>query len=92
MDKKEMAAFLKNDIAIEEKVDGSNLGISITEDYKVIFQNRFAPNVCCSLLEISHGTVIDRTMYQAPPLRSGSCWTSGSALIQGFGKCLTRQI
>lgn len=37
-----MLAFLKNKIAIEEKVDGSNLGISVTEDYKIVFQNRSA--------------------------------------------------
>jgi atypical dual specificity phosphatase len=40
MDKKELLPFLKNKISVEEKVDGANLGISITKDYKVIFQNR----------------------------------------------------
>jgi len=40
MDKTEVKKFLENDIIIEEKVDGSNLGISLTEDYQLTFQNR----------------------------------------------------
>jgi len=40
MDAHEAAVFHSNPLVVEEKVDGSNLGISITEDYKVIFQNR----------------------------------------------------
>jgi len=40
MDKKDLLKFLSNDIILEEKVDGANLGISITEDFQILFQNR----------------------------------------------------
>jgi atypical dual specificity phosphatase len=40
MDKKEAQVFFENPVVIEEKVDGANLGISITDDYKLKFQNR----------------------------------------------------
>ena len=40
MDPKEAVKFTQRHIVIEEKVDGSNLGISITEDYQIRFQNR----------------------------------------------------
>lgn len=40
MDAKEAIKFTQNRVIIEEKVDGSNLGISITEDYQIRFQNR----------------------------------------------------
>lgn len=41
MDKKEAKVFFENPVVIEEKVDGANLGISITDDYKLKFQNRY---------------------------------------------------
>lgn len=37
---KEAEIFFKTPIIIEEKVDGANLGISITENYELMFQNR----------------------------------------------------
>lgn len=40
MDKKDLQRFLANHVVIEEKIDGANLGISITEDYEIRFQNR----------------------------------------------------
>lgn len=40
MDKKDAEKFLREDTIIEEKIDGANLGISVTKDYEVIFQNR----------------------------------------------------
>jgi hypothetical protein len=39
MTEQELKEFLKNDLYLEEKVDGANLGISM-EDYKITFQNR----------------------------------------------------
>jgi hypothetical protein len=41
MDKKEAKVFFENPVVVEEKVDGANLGISITDDYKLKFQNRY---------------------------------------------------
>ena len=38
--KDEQAPFLKYMVYIEEKVDGANLGISITKEYKIQVQNR----------------------------------------------------
>jgi len=40
MDQKEMLEFLKNQVTLEEKIDGANLGISLTSDYQLTFQNR----------------------------------------------------
>jgi hypothetical protein len=40
MDKEEMKKYLNVPLVIEEKIDGANLGISITKDYEMIFQNR----------------------------------------------------
>jgi len=40
MDKKEVEKFLNIPLVIEEKIDGANLGISITKDYELVFQNR----------------------------------------------------
>lgn len=40
MDPKEAVKFTQRRVVIEEKVDGANLGISITADYQIRFQNR----------------------------------------------------
>ncbi|KAH3742896.1 ATP dependent DNA ligase [Pelomyxa schiedti] len=40
MDAKDVRDFLSRDIIVEEKIDGSNLGISITHDNQIRFQNR----------------------------------------------------
>lgn len=40
MDAKEAVKFTQRRIVVEEKVDGANLGISITADYQIQFQNR----------------------------------------------------
>jgi len=40
MEKKDLLRFLSNHLVIEEKVDGANLGITVTEDYEIRFQNR----------------------------------------------------
>ncbi len=37
---REIKEFLYCDVTLEEKVDGANMGISITKDYKIVFQNR----------------------------------------------------
>ena len=36
----EIEQYLNSDLTIEEKVDGANLGISINDDYEVLYQNR----------------------------------------------------
>lgn len=41
MDARELKAFLNNNhLILEEKIDGANLGISLTSDYQITFQNR----------------------------------------------------
>jgi len=40
MDKKEATPFFTKTVSVEEKVDGANLGISCTADFKLLFQNR----------------------------------------------------
>lgn len=49
MDKKDLLRFLSNHICIEEKVDGANLGITVTAEYpkqlilisiKLIYMNK----------------------------------------------------
>jgi len=40
LDKNDLKKFLANSLWVEEKIDGANLGISITEDYEIRFQNR----------------------------------------------------
>jgi len=40
LDQKDVQRFLDNEIIIEEKVDGANLGISINDQYEIHFQNR----------------------------------------------------
>eukprot|EP01126_Amoeba_proteus_P035034 TRINITY_DN3521_c0_g1_i3.p1 TRINITY_DN3521_c0_g1~~TRINITY_DN3521_c0_g1_i3.p1 ORF type:complete len:242 (+),score=40.87 TRINITY_DN3521_c0_g1_i3:97-822(+) len=40
MDQKELKRFVTIPTTVEEKVDGANLGISVTSDYQVVFQNR----------------------------------------------------
>eukprot|EP01125_Pyxidicula_operculata_P017108 TRINITY_DN5959_c0_g1_i1.p3 TRINITY_DN5959_c0_g1~~TRINITY_DN5959_c0_g1_i1.p3 ORF type:complete len:246 (-),score=23.15 TRINITY_DN5959_c0_g1_i1:1224-1961(-) len=40
MDKAEIAKFTNADLIVEEKVDGSNLGISVDKDFNIIYQNR----------------------------------------------------
>ncbi len=40
MKDKESSEWYKNVISLEEKVDGSNLGISINADNRFLFQNR----------------------------------------------------
>lgn len=40
MDAKEAIKFTQHPIVVEEKVDGANLGISVTEDFQIRFQNR----------------------------------------------------
>lgn len=39
-DTKSASVWFKNKISLEEKVDGSNLGISINESGSILFQNR----------------------------------------------------
>jgi len=41
MDAKEAAPFHRAHVIVEEKIDGSNLGISKTDDNHLIFQNRY---------------------------------------------------
>lgn len=38
MDARDMKQFLSNHLSIEEKIDGANLGISLTQDYHITFQ------------------------------------------------------
>jgi ATP-dependent RNA circularization protein (DNA/RNA ligase family) len=40
MESYESSSFFEREVTVEEKVDGANLGISITSDYKIVFQNR----------------------------------------------------
>jgi atypical dual specificity phosphatase len=40
LDEKEIEKYLNCLLVLEEKVDGANLGISINEDYKIVYQNR----------------------------------------------------
>jgi len=40
MEPKEAVKFTQQRVVIEEKVDGANLGISVTEDFQIRFQNR----------------------------------------------------
>ncbi len=40
LDKHEMKEFLSHNITIEEKIDGANLGISLTSYHQLTFQNR----------------------------------------------------
>lgn len=40
MAKDEARVWYESTVSVEEKVDGSNLGISITPDHKLLFQNR----------------------------------------------------
>jgi hypothetical protein len=86
-----MAVFLKNSLIIEEKVDGANLGISITEDYKVVFQNRFAVTTFApSLLKLSYipPHLQDPTMSHLLQPHSGNYWMNGLLRILGCGRFL----
>lgn len=38
----EVAAFLRDEVIIEEKIDGANIGISVSPDYTLSIQNRGA--------------------------------------------------
>ena len=40
LSKKECEAFTKHAVVIEEKIDGANLGIWMTENFELRFQNR----------------------------------------------------
>eukprot|EP01120_Amphizonella_sp_Union-15-10_P007084 TRINITY_DN2359_c0_g1_i2.p1 TRINITY_DN2359_c0_g1~~TRINITY_DN2359_c0_g1_i2.p1 ORF type:complete len:145 (-),score=15.75 TRINITY_DN2359_c0_g1_i2:64-498(-) len=40
MDKTEAQIFFSSTVIVEEKVDGGNLGISLTEDWNLTFHNR----------------------------------------------------
>ena len=40
MSSKEVAAMLKGDVLVEEKLDGANLGLSFTSDGRLLVQNR----------------------------------------------------
>jgi len=40
MDKKEAIPFHSREVIVEEKIDGANLGISVTAEMQMIFQNR----------------------------------------------------
>jgi hypothetical protein len=61
MDKKDVEKFVTSVTVVEEKVDGANLGISITKDYEVIFQNRYL--MFHSLLTLFRSKVISSASH-----------------------------
>eukprot|EP01098_Paradermamoeba_levis_P010887 TRINITY_DN4591_c0_g1_i4.p1 TRINITY_DN4591_c0_g1~~TRINITY_DN4591_c0_g1_i4.p1 ORF type:complete len:146 (+),score=27.65 TRINITY_DN4591_c0_g1_i4:201-638(+) len=40
MTEKEVQAWTQSNVVVEEKVDGANIGISVTDKYEIRFQNR----------------------------------------------------